>query len=262
MQAVPLGFFLFLAELAAGAIIITTLLDWDGEVSGGYLFLNGIFPLGFAAAGIWLRSVLPVERLLSYAAAAPWARAELGVWAVFALLTAAQLFLLKGDRRRQSRLAGTCAAVVGIAGLVTSAVAYAPPLVSPALVASNFLAAALALGAVWSGMMLGHWYLVTPLLSTRPLLRLNAAIGALLAAQAVLLGIVGAAHMELLGAWLTWLRGGVGILLPLLLTVMVWRTARVRSMMSATGLLYVALGAMLAGEIIAKALFFLAGVPL
>jgi hypothetical protein len=61
---------------------------------------------------------------------------------------------------------------------------------------------------------------------------------------------------------LFWLRVGVGVLFPLALCLPVWRTARVRSMMSATGLLYIALGTILAGEIMARALFFVAGVPL
>jgi hypothetical protein len=47
----------------------------------------------------------------------------------------------------------------------------------------------------------------------------------------------------------------------LALVYMIWRTARIRSMMSATGLLYIALGAVLAGEIIAKSLFFLTQTP-
>jgi len=50
MQAVPLGFFLFLVELAAGGALVTALLDWDGEVSPGFLFLNGAFLLEIGRA--------------------------------------------------------------------------------------------------------------------------------------------------------------------------------------------------------------------
>ena len=263
MQAVPIGFFLFLMELAAGGILLTALLDWDGEVSVGYLLLNGIFLLGFAAAGIWLRSVLPAARLVDYPLSDGWLRGEPGVWATFALASAAQLFFLKTERRVASRAAGTVAGALGVAGLAVSALAYAPPALPAALSVGSFVVASLALGTVWSGMMLGHWYLVTPLLSTRPLLRLNAGMAALLGVQAALLALPAMlGRGELLGAWPTWLRAGVVIAFPLGLSLMVWRTARVRSMMSATGLLYIALGAMLAGEIIAKALFFIGGVPL
>lgn len=293
MQAVPLGFFLFLMELAAGSLLITVLLDWDGEVSAGFLFLNGAFVLAFAVAGVWLRTVLPAERLVPHAATSAWLSWEVGVWVLFALGTVVTLFLLKTERRTASRVVGSLTSLVGVGALAVSGTAYqASPLAAP-LAALSFLLAAGALGTVWSGMMLGHWYLVTPLLAPRPLLRINAGIATVVIGQALLLaalaamgafawgsGAVGTAASggaiaggaasggmtssgfpaSLLDA-LFWLRVGVGIVFPLGLAWMIWRTARVRSMMSATGLLYVALGAMLAAEIIAKSLFFITGVP-
>ncbi|MBV9172149.1 MAG: hypothetical protein JOZ81_18920, partial [Chloroflexi bacterium] len=51
-----------------------------------------------------------------------------------------------------------------------------------------------------------------------------------------------------------------GLLVPLGATVMTWRTARIRSLDSATGLLYIVAALVLAGEIAARALFFLTGV--
>lgn len=110
--------------------------------------------------------------------------------------------------------------------------------------------------------MLGHWYLVTPRLAPRPLLRLNAGMAAALVLQAMLLVWLFTAHAAGAAAdWLLWLRAGVGIAFPLALAWPIWRTAAARSMMSATGLLYVALGLVLSGEIIAKALYFLVGMP-
>lgn len=258
MQAVPLGFFLFLVELAAGGWLVTTLLDWDGEVSPGFVLLNGVFLLAFGGAGLWLRLSLPAARLIDYPVDGVWLQAEVAFWTGFAVLAAAQLLLLWRERRRAARAVGTAAALAALLALVVSAAAYRPPsLVLPAVLAS-FLAGAAALGTVWSGMMLGHWYLVTPLLAPRPLLRLNAALAAILALQGALVGAQMLAGVGSEGeAWLFWLRAGVGIAFPLGLAYMIWRTARRRAMMSATGLLYIALGAVLSGEIIAKALFFL-----
>ena len=262
MQAVPLGFFLFLVELAAGGLIVTALLDWDGEVSGGYLFLNGIFMLGAAAVGVWLRTVLPAERLVPYAAGRPWVGAEVAVWAGFAVISAAYLFCVKTDRRMVGRVLAGLAAAAGVAGAAVSAQAYAPDGMGAVPLFVALAAGALALGAAWSAMMLGHWYLVTPLLAPRPLLRLNAGLAGALALQAGLaVWAMTAATLEPAMRWFFWLRVGAGIAMPLVLTLPVWRTARVRSMMSATGLLYVALGLVLAGEIIAKALFFISGAP-
>ena len=264
MQAVPLGFFLFLVELAVGGVLVTVLLDWDGEVSPSFLFLNGIFLLGAAAAGLWLRTVVPVERLVPFPVSEGLVRAEPAGWALLALLLAGQLFCVKTERRAAGRVLGTAAALVGLTALSLSAAAYQPPGVPAALVAASFWAGALALGTVWSGMMLGHWYLVTPLLSPRPQLRINAGLAAVLGTQALLaiaLVALGIGATPLAETWPFWLRAGVGIAFPLLLCLPIWRTARVRSMMSATGLLYISLGAVMAGEIIAKVLFFVTQAP-
>jgi DMSO reductase anchor subunit len=51
-----------------------------------------------------------------------------------------------------------------------------------------------------------------------------------------------------------------GLLVPLVATLMTWRTARIRSLDSATGLLYIVAALILAGEIAARTLFFLTGV--
>jgi len=51
-----------------------------------------------------------------------------------------------------------------------------------------------------------------------------------------------------------------GLLVPGVATLMAWRTARIRSLDSATGLLYVIAALVLAGEIAARTLFFLTGV--
>ena len=156
--------------------------------------------------------------------------------------------------------------LAGAGALAVSAAIYLPPGGAYALLLASLLAGALALGTVWSGMMLGHWYLVTPRLAPRPLLRLTAALAAVLVVQAILLAgqaLAGAAA-DLLGAPLSllfWLRVAVGVVFPLALCFLVWRTARVRSMMSATGLLYIALGTVLTGQIIASALFFVSETP-
>ncbi len=261
MQAIPVGFFLFLVELAAGGLVVTVALDWQGEVGPGFLLLNAVFLLGFALAGIWLRTVLPVTQLVE-GAMSPWVALEPGVWALCACLLAAALVALKVERRTAARATGTLGALAGLGALGISAAAYAPAGRSLLLVLVSFWAAALALGSVWTAMMLGHWYLVTPRLAPRPLLRLIALLGGALAIQALLLAAEAAAGLSLaVIPWLFWLRTGVGIALPAVLAVLAWRTARVRSMMSATGLLYVALGAVLAGEIMAKALFFVTRTP-
>ena len=61
-------------------------------------------------------------------------------------------------------------------------------------------------------------------------------------------------------ALLVWLRLIVGLLFPLALTVMAYRTALTRSMESATGLLYIEFAVVLASTIVAAGLLFAEGV--
>jgi hypothetical protein len=51
-----------------------------------------------------------------------------------------------------------------------------------------------------------------------------------------------------------------GLLVPLAAALMTWRTARIRSLDSATGLLYIVAALILAGEIAARTLYFLTGI--
>jgi hypothetical protein len=129
------------------------------------------------------------------------------------------------------------------------------------------------LSAVTGGSMaaiaLGHWYLVTPKLSERPLTLEIRMLLAALVVQALLFvvwttlggGVDQSAWEALSGpsALLVYLRGGITILFPLILVFMALRTAQTRSMESATGLLYINLAAVLAGTIGAAALYVSTG---
>jgi hypothetical protein len=131
------------------------------------------------------------------------------------------------------------------------------------------LAGAMALGTALTGLSLGHWYLVTPSLSVRPLVQLSLACLVALLVQAALLPILlllpgspPGAVASLFGAYGLFfgVRVVFGLLVPMVASVMTWRTARIRSLDSATGLLYVIAALVLAGEIVARSLFFLTGV--
>jgi hypothetical protein len=126
------------------------------------------------------------------------------------------------------------------------------------------------LGGVWAAMVLGHWYLVTPRLPEAPLVRLSRWLAVALAIQ---LGLfvawigLGAgpggspAFAALVGphALFVWLRLVVGLVFPLVVSWAAVQTARSRSMESATGLLYINVGTIAAGTILAAGLYFGAG---
>ena len=277
MQAVPLSFFHVLVMLSAGGLLTSLAAHLRTPLARGYLLFNGAVLLLFMALGLWLRLALPLPSLLPYDARAPWVAYEPALWSLFAALLVAHLLLVRAERPRLATRVGLVAGGVGLATLATGVAAYLPPVATPSVLFPLALlataASTLVLGSVWSGWMLGHWYLVTPQLSPRPLLLINAGLAAALGVQALLaLSMAGVALVTapaetgpaaLLDRYSWWfgLRVGIGVVFPLVLSWMIWRTARTRSMMAATGLLYIATGAVVSGEIIARVLYFIARVP-
>jgi len=127
-----------------------------------------------------------------------------------------------------------------------------------------------ATGGVFAAMILGHWYLVTPKLPEAPLILLARLLFAVIAVQVGLFvawvatgaGPARAAPFSALtGPWalFVWLRLIVGLIFPLVVSWAAIQTARTRSMESATGLLYINVGTIAAGTILAAGLYFGAG---
>src|SRR5437660_223539 len=122
------------------------------------------------------------------------------------------------------------------------------------------------LGAATTGMLLGHWYLVTPALTNRPLLRAIVVLLVSLVLQAILfpLTLGGLAHGagsvgQALGLSpvLTALWILSAVVLPLVATGLALPTCRLRSFMSTTGLLYLAMIAILPGQLLGHLLIFI-----
>ena len=127
-----------------------------------------------------------------------------------------------------------------------------------------------ATGGVFAAMILGHWYLVTPKLPEAPLLLLSRTLLAVVCVQLVLFvawvgsgaGPAGGAPFGALTgdlALFVWLRLIVGLVFPLIVCWAAVKTAETRSMESATGLLYINVGTIAAGTILAAGLYFGAG---
>jgi hypothetical protein len=107
------------------------------------------------------------------------------------------------------------------------------------------LTSAAVLGTALSAMLMGHSYLVAPTMSLRPLMILITALAIAVAARMVVDGVwlwtgrrsLGNLDNEMI--LLLLVRWAVGFAGVLALTWMTWRTARIRSTQSATGILYV-----------------------
>jgi hypothetical protein len=134
-------------------------------------------------------------------------------------------------------------------------------------------AGSVTIGAFMVAMIWGHWYLVKPSLDEKPLNELAliaiVAVGVQLVVTAINAIIPAGATIDsdaLLAVSLPenpafWLRVGIGLLFPIALAYMAYTSSKERSMMSATGLLYIAVGAILAGEALGRGLLFVTGNP-
>jgi len=124
------------------------------------------------------------------------------------------------------------------------------------------------LGTALTAMLLGHFYLIAPAMSLAPLMRLLAALAAAIVLR-MALAAVGlwswtADHSltNLTDGTVLWLplRWGLGFVGPLVLAWMAWRTSRIRSTQSATGILYVVVILCFLGEVTGLLLWSSTGV--
>lgn len=162
------------------------------------------------------------------------------------------------------------ALVAAIAALVGGALAWGGNPLGSLILLVQLAVLAAATGGVFAAMVLGHWYLVTPKLPEAPLILLARTLLAVMVLQLVLfigwiaLGAGPAAtapFAALTGEWalFVWLRLIIGLVFPLIVSWAAVQTARTRSMESATGLLYINVGTIAAGTILAAGLYFGAG---
>ncbi len=121
---------------------------------------------------------------------------------------------------------------------------------------SDFSTAAV-LGAVLTGMLLGHWYLTTPTMSINPLWWFNYSIlVSAIVRMAASFWSVSAFGLPAESTQQIWLgiRWVGGIISPIIMTIVVWRILKHRNTQSATGVLFAGLILVFMGEMTATLL--------
>jgi DMSO reductase anchor subunit len=198
MLTLPLMLFIVLIELCVGQFAVMYLLDMRHAVKRSFLILYAFLYLLLAGLtylfeqGFSSPDLLNTFQLLNH----QWtALLSLPVLLFMLLLLPYTFFLLldkragtandgtKPQAEEQKRpasalfvlrmVSGGLAALAGLSALFVVGMIYSPlggPGVGSVLVIAGFFAAALALGGVMTAMWLGHWYLVTPAMTEKPLL--------------------------------------------------------------------------------------------
>ena len=256
IEALPFVNWIFWTAITAGSLLVVGLTELLGGTTRGYRLFMAWLLAAFAL-------ILVLSELALPSGAAASATADLRRPLIIGFAAGCGAYLVASIAAWPRTWLAIGTGVIGLATLVVLAAAGGTD--SVPLFAGQLVLAALALGAVNAAMLLGHWYLVTPKLSPTPLRRMMwLLIGAL-----VLQGIAFGAALALVGtepidggmAWLTWLRLGVGILLPLVATGLAIAASRAASLQASTGLLYIGLALIMAGSIAGASLSYLTGVP-
>jgi hypothetical protein len=268
VQALPLAAYFLFLEAAVGGVIALFLVHLRGEVSRGFVLFTGWSLWLAAALGAWLRAGFPPPIAPDLEPVrAGWYAAERSLGLAFVALLALFLVLLHLRRAGWHARLAPAVPLAGLGALWCAALVEPTDQLFGLGAPLAVVAGALALGCALTGLSLGHWYLVAPTLSVKPLILVTLLGLGAIGAQAsllppLLLATDPAAVRGLLGEHGLFFAVRVlfGLVVPLATLVLVWRTARIRSLDSATGLLYVVATMVLTGEIAARSLQFLAGV--
>ena len=249
--------------LAGGSLAAILLLTHRSESTRGYRGFT-VFAAGGWAFLAWLADgALPAP-----SADAPIRAASAEFDALRRLLlvlvaSLATLWMLRIARGGDGRNVGLVTVLTAIAAQLVAAIGWAPSGIIAVALALQLLILSLVTGGAFAAMILAHWYLVTPKLPESPLLLLSRTLGIGIAVQIALFFIWQIIGLGGLGAgwdFFAILRLVIGLIFPALLAYAGWRTAKARSMESSTGLLYICLGAVATGTILAAGLFFGAGI--
>ena len=250
-----------LGALSLGSMAMVWLLAQTTDAARGFLVFSALMAGVIGILWFSTETSLPPPSQLAISAADELADARrLAIGAAAILAIVAGIRLRGGSTARWWGLGAIGAGVIAMAVAAwgwtdgtSMAVPYLVQLVALSAVTGGSLAA----------LVLSHWYLVTPRISERPLLLATRVLIATLVIQLLLFATWQVVALDggdpfaaLTGpnALLVWLRLIVGLLFPLVLTVMAYRTALTRSMESATGLLYIEFAVVLASTIVAGAL--------
>ena len=267
----PLAALLVILELAAGTALVSTALDYVGDVGRGFTGTTAAICAAMMGLDLLLLSGASDLAALLHHAVDGGAVATFGHWAVaFTILLLVDTLFAAVGTEVARRIIAAVTVAAGLLAVGSAAVALGPALggVGPALLA--FLPATFLGGGALAGMLLGHWYLVTPSLSFRPL-RLS--IYAVFAAVAVDCAVIGASLAvadpvtrarvvsgdEAVLFWLLVI--GSGVLFTAGVNAFTLYFARIRANQPATAMLYVLIISVVMAMVPGQLIFFLTGVP-
>jgi hypothetical protein len=231
-------------QFTVGLLFATLLSDWRAQVTPGFLRINTLTAVCAAFIALMVGANVPgMEHTLITA---------------LTILTVLTFILLWFPGGKFRLLIGATGSLIGTAALILGAVDRPSPILGANWTALASIMSALALGGSMSALILGHWYLVTPRLTAKPLKLL---CDLTIVALVVLTGYAAwyvAVHPETINLgprdptllWIGLIALGVfpiGVTIAARVCCKEW--PRGRAIQAATGLLYVVATLVLAGAL-------------
>ncbi len=270
--ALPYTLLLILAELGIGSLWLTVGSDLRGGVTRGFVMTMAFSVAVAIGLTYWTAKSITIGGDIDGYRIDPAyfddLKRALLIVLVTSLIYTLSVFM---GWDPVGRLAGIAGSIAGLLAVGLLAAMIAPPAWGYPAVLLALLGGTLAMGAVSVSMVWGHWYLTEGALPAWPLRDLAWALIGALAFQAVVLIINLAIPVRetpepsnpvtvgLFENPAFYLRIGVGLVFPVILAILSLRTTQIRAMQSATGLLYICMGAVFVGEVLSKGLMFLTG---
>ncbi|MBI5287511.1 MAG: hypothetical protein HY873_00905 [Chloroflexi bacterium] len=280
LDALPYTSYIVLLEFAVGSLFVCVFADWRGRVASSFVKFSAAMVA--VAAGVMVLNSLALDP--NSAVGGYRLDEDLNGWVramsiVFLAATLPYNYAVLREDRSLSMITGAGASAAGLGLIAVVSLFIALPTWGFAGALLSITAGTLSVGLVVLAMTLGHWYLMTPRLPREPLSELTLLLAAALGVQLLLLvlnavipvreapdpsAFLGSTTLGQNPAF--WLRIAIGLLFPAALAYMSFVSskgypANENAMMSATGLLYIAVGAVLVGEVLARGLLFLTGKP-
>jgi hypothetical protein len=268
----PIATVVVLLEVAAGTTVAAYAVDAVGKVGRGFVGTTSLICAGVMALDLLLEALLPSGTALLGAPLPSGAQASLFHWSIaftVALLAYAFFCAVMTDVAR--RVVGVIAIGFGAMAIANAAAAFGPSLGGVGTAAVAFVPAALVSGSALAGMLLGHWYLVAPNLSFRPLRRAIDIVFIAVALQAAVIVLVVLTSASTVRSELLWsgdavpfwlLVVGSGIVFTTGVALLTRHFARIRANQPATAMLYVLIISVVMGVVPAHLLFFVTGAPI
>ena len=268
----PIATVVVLLEVAAGTTVAAYAVDIVGKVGRGFVGTTSLICSGLMALDLLIEALLPSGTALLGAPLPSGAQASLFHWSIaFTVALLAYAFFCSVMTDVARRVVGAITIGFGALAIAEAAGAFGPSLGGVGTAVVAFVPAALVSGSALAGMLLGHWYLVAPNLSFRPLRRAIDIVFIAVALQAAVIVLViltagSTVRGELLWSgdavpfWL--LVVGSGIVFTTGVALLTRHFARIRANQPATAMLYVLIISVVMGVVPAHLLFFVTGAPI